>query len=441
MNRVNLGVQDKGVQMHALAARLFPICRSLTGDGVRESFAILKAYLPQLAVHEVPSGTKCFDWTIPDEWAIRDAYVIDLSSGERVIDFCKHNLHVVGYSEPIHREMSLDELQPHLHSLPDRPTAIPSITSYYKRTWGFCLSHHDREHLNNQSRFKVVIDSTLSPGKLTYGELYIPGRSSKEIFFSTYICHPSMANDNLSGPVLGTYLAQWATERDRAYSYRFVFIPETIGAVCYLSRNLDHLRRDVIAGFNVSCAGDERCYSYIASPRGKTLADRVMQHVLSHTDINFCSYSYLDRGSDERQYCMPGVDLPVIGFTRSKYGHFPEYHTSLDDLSFVTAKGLGESLHALSRCCEAIENNRNYISTQLGEPQLGKRNLYPSTSNPAADAFWSDVTALRLNLLAYSDGKTPLLDIASILGVPIWVLYPQVEKLIEHDLLKEISSG
>ena len=417
--------------MHALASRLFPICRSLTGPGVRETLAILHEELPHLQVHEVPSGTKCFDWRVPDEWSIRDAYLLD-PEGNKVADFKESNLHVVGYSEPVDIELPLGELQDHLHSLPEQPDAIPYVTSYYERRWGFCLAHKDRENLSDGT-YRAVIESTLEPGHLTYGELVIPGESDEEVFLSTYICHPSLANNELSGPVVTTFLAKsLASPKTRRFTYRIVFVPETIGSIVYLSRNLDHLKARVRAGFNVTCIGDERCYSYLPSRDGSTAADSAALHALRHVAGEFQRYSFLERGSDERQYCAPGVDLPVATIMRSKYGTYPEYHTSLDDLELVTPGGLAGGYEALWRALEVLEFDRVYQATQLGEPQMGRRGLYSTLGTKTTNL----TTQTYMDILAYCDGERSMLQIANLLERPLWELQPAVETLLQHDLIK-----
>ena len=419
-----------GDQMYTWAIDLFPICRSITGHGVRQTLNYIQNELPDLKIHSVSSGTKAFDWTVADEWTIRDGYIAD-ESGQRLVDFQKHNLHILGYSEPVNHWLTLDELDKHLYSLPDQPTAIPYVTSYYSRRWGFCLTHDQRQSLK-LGKYHAVIDSDLKPGALNYGELILRGDSDKEVFLSTYICHPSMANNELSGPVVTTALAQWlASLKKRRYTYRIVFIPETIGSIVYLSKHLDHLKEHVIAGFNITCVGDDRCYSFLPSRNGNTLSDKVALHVLKHIDPNFQHYTWLDRGSDERQYCAPGVDLPIATIMRSKYGEYPEYHTSLDDLSMVTPSGLEGAHTALKKAIEVIEQNVYPKTTVLGEPQLGRRGLYPTLSTKK----YSKKNHIMMNLISYCDGKNSLLEIADFIDEPFWDLVSIVEKLKENGLL------
>ena len=424
------GLAALGEQMHALCAELFPLNRSLAGPGFRQSLARLGEELPGLHTTHIPTGTAVFDWTVPREWDVHEAYLL-APDGRRLCDFSRCNLHVLGYSVPVDRELTLDDLQPHLHSLPDQPDAIPYITSYYAERWGFCLSHRERQSLP-PGRYRAVIRSTLSAGALTFGEWRIPGDSPQEVLLSSYLCHPSMANNELSGPVVTLFLARaLAALPRRRLSYRVIIVPETIGAIAYLSRHWQTMKAATVAGFQVTCMGDERTHSYLPSRAGDTLADRCALHVLRHLAPDFQRYSFLDRGSDERQYCSPGIDLPVASVMRSKYGCYPEYHTSLDDLSLVTPRGLAGGYEALARCLQCLEMDLTLRSTVLGEPQLGKRGLYPSLSTKTSGAQVQDM----MNLLAYSDGGRSLLEIAEHIGVPLWTLAPTVGRLREHGIL------
>lgn len=425
-----------GTNMYTLAEELFPICRSITGNGVRQTLQIIQRELPDLTIHEVPTGTSVFDWTIPKEWNIRDAYVAN-SKGEKVIDFQDNNLHIMGYATPIDCYMTLSELQEHLFSIPKQPDAIPYVTSYYKERWGFCLTQKQRDALVDDT-YHVVIDSSLEEGSLTYGEWRLAGESEKEIFLSTYICHPSMANNEVSGPVVATYLAQWIQSLDtRRYSYRIVFIPETIGSITYLSRHLDEMKRRVIAGFNISCVGDNNSYSLLPTRKGKTLADRVAKHTLRYHTPAYKTYSFFkDRGSDERQYCAPGVDLPVVSVMRTKYDEYDEYHTSLDDLSYISGEGLFGAYEAHVKMITALERNVHFVSKTLCEPQLGKRGLYPSASTKNT---W-EVVQTMMNLWTSMDGETDLLGIAEMIDVPVWELYSIVDDFLENDLIYSLET-
>jgi aminopeptidase-like protein len=425
-----------GKEMYKLVKDLFPICRSLSGEGVRETLNYIKCELPNLSIYEVSSGTKAFDWEVPNEWNIRSAFV-ENEEGEKVIDFSDHNLHVVGYSTPIDTWLNLSELQEHLYSLPEQPDAIPYITSYYSNRWGFCLSHNKRLKLK-EGKYRAYIDSDLKPGFLNYGELIIEGSSKEEILLSTYICHPSMANNELSGPAVTTALAKWLNgQRNLKYTYRILFIPETIGSIVYISKHFEHLKIYTIAGYNISCVGDNRDYSFLPSRMGNSISDLAALHTLKHITPDFKKYTFLDRGSDERQYCSPGVDLPIASIMRSKYGVYPEYHTSLDNLDIVSSEGLYGGFEAIRRSLEIIETNCIPKMLLPCEPQLGKYGLYPLISTKETKSIVSKM----MDLIAYSDGKLTLLEISEIINAPFFECYEIMETLVRKGLMEtsEIS--
>lgn len=431
MHNINLN----GEKMYAMVDELFPICRSITGNGFRESLGIIRKYLPEMKTFEIPTGTEVFDWKVPREWNIRDAWIAT-PEGRKICRFNDCNLHVVGYSTPISAKMSLAELQQHLYSLPDQPDVVPYITSYYAERWGFCISHAERAKLKD-GEYEIFIDSELKDGSLTYGELILPGREKKEVFLSTYLCHPSMANNELSGPVVATFIALWLKRQGNIkYTYRLIFIPETIGSITYLSKNLAELKRKMTAGFNLTCIGDNRTYSYLPSRQGDTLADKTAMHVLKHHFPEYVSYSFLDRGSDERQYCSPGVDLPVCSIMRSKYACYPEYHTSADNLSVVSPAGLYGGFEVIRKCIQCLELDEVLVTKMCCEPQLGKRGLYPtlSTKNLA-----EDIRRIR-DFIAYCDGKKSALEIAEIIGCPLWELAETIDRLKEENLIEKVRS-
>ena len=417
-----------GDALHALCARLYPICRSITGDGVRETLGILGERIP-LAVTEVPSGTPVFDWTVPREWNIRDAYVAN-SRGERVIDFRAHNLHVVSYSTPVRARMRLAELRPHLHSDPAHPDWIPYRTSYYAEAWGFCLSHNALQALPDDD-YEVVIDSTLADGALTYGECFIPGETPDEVLISAHVCHPSLANDNLSGLTIATELARRLLAKKPRLSYRFLFIPGTIGSITWLALNearLGAIRHGLVA-VNL---GDPGIPHYKASRRGTAEIDRVAAHVLAargpHALVPFSPYGY-----DERQFCSPGIDLPVGCLSHTPYGQFPEYHTSADNLDLVRPEALAASLDTFEAIFEILERNRRYLNlSPKCEPQLGKRGLYAALGGRSDTR---DRQMAMLWVLNQSDGGPDLLAIAERANLPFALVADAADALAAHDLL------
>lgn len=423
---------DISNNMYSLVKELFPICRSITGDGVRKTLRIIQREIPELKIFEVPTGTKVFDWIVPKEWNIKGGYIETLE-GKKVIDFADTNLHVMGYSLPIDKIVSREELLEMCYTIPEQPDYIPYVTSYYKERSGFCLSEKQKQALTEDT-YHVVIDSTLENGSLTYGELLIPGNSKDEIFLSTYVCHPSMANNELSGPAVAVELAKYIlAKKDRRYSYRIIFIPETIGSITYLSKNLDYMQKHVIAGYNISCVGDDRTYSYVESPYADTLADRVAQNVLNFHYPEYKRYSFLHRGSDERQYCSPLVHLPLCAICRSKYEEYPEYHTSADNLNLVSPNGLYGAFEVYRKCIDLLESNYMYIVTTPCEPQLGKRGLYPTLSRRGSINETRSMTAF----IAYADGKHDLVDISNRINVPIDRLLPIIKKLLDNGLIRK----
>jgi aminopeptidase-like protein len=421
--------RDVGARLHATMEELYPICRSITGDGVRATLDVLEKAVP-LQRQAAPSGHQAFDWTVNDEWNVRDAYVAD-RHGERVIDFRRHNLHLVSYSTPVRATMSLEELRPHLHTLPDRPDLIPYRTTYYHRTWGFCLAHNELERLG-EGPFEVVVDTTLEPGELTYGELVVPGESSDEVILSAHLCHPSLANDNLSGLVVATELARLLGSLDRRrYTYRFLFAPGTIGSITWLSRNPEVWPR-IRHGLVLTGLGGPGALVYKQTRRGDRTVDRAASHVVLRDGGEVRGYS--PYGYDERQYNSLGFDLPVGRLSRTPHGEYPEYHTSADDLDFVTPDQLVGSLRALLEIVDVLENDRVLRNTSpYGEPQLGKRGLYPTVGGRSAD----DEVMAMLWTLAYADGSTSLLEISEISGMPFAAVRDAAAKLSVPGLLVE----
>lgn len=418
-----------GREMHDIISDLFPICRSITGEGVRATLRALQKRIP-LTIQEVPSGTQVFDWTVPLEWNIHDAYVKNLE-GRRIIDFRKSNLHVVSYSQPVNRRVSLDELKTHLHSLPDHPTWVPYRTSYYKDSWGFCLSHNELRNLKD-AEYDVRIDASLTQGALSYGEYFVPGQVREEVLFSTHICHPSLCNDNLSGIAVATFLADWVSSKPRRYSYRFLFIPGTIGSITWLSENR-HQASHIKHGLVLTGVGDPGPFTYKRSRRGDSEIDRIMANLLRHSGRPYNIVDFIPYGYDERQYCSPGFNLPVGCFSRTPHSQYPEYHTSGDDLDFVKAESLEESLEQCRTAVETLERNRVYINKSPHcEPQLGKRGLYRAIGGQAGE---KSMEMALLWVLSFSDGCHSLLEIAERSDIKFDFLAVAAEKLTEQGLL------
>lgn len=454
---MNINSVDIGKEMYDLCSELFPINRSLTGEGVRETLKILKRECPELIIKEVPCKSPAMDWTIPKEWNCSDGYIIT-PDGEKIADFKERNLHVMGYSTPVDTDFTLEELQEHLYSLSEQPELIPYVTSYYKERFGWAITENQRKTLK-EGTYHGVIRSSLTDGVLNYAEAVIPGETDEEIFIASYVCHPSMANNECSGPVVLAALINYVSQlKKRKYTYRFVLAPETIGAITYLSRpvdetllsekvraelkaveplnNMQYMKEHVIAGFNLSCVGDDRDYSIIHSRYSDTLADKVLTNILKfHTDNKYSDYSYLKRGSDERQYQAPGVDIPLVGFCRSKYHEFPEYHTSGDDMSLVSKEGFQGAFDVMAKCIRALENNATYELTCFCEPQLGKRGLVPTISSKET---YKQTLHLK-DLIAYCDGRNDLLGISDIIDADMDELILLIDKLSEAGLVRVLE--
>lgn len=414
--------------------RLWPITRSLTGNGNRESLKILSELI-DLELTEVPSGTQCFDWNVPPEWNIKEAWIKD-SKGNKIVDFSENNLHILGYSEPFEGKLSFEELKSHLYTLPDQPDLIPYLTSYYKRRWGFCLSHNQYVQLDKNVTYEVFIDSSLDDnGSMTIGEAIIKGKSDKEILFSTYICHPSLASNELSGPLVSAFLYNRLKEfQSLKYTYRFIFVPETIGSIYSLSVKGEHWKNHLKAGFVITCIGDDGKFTYKRSRIGNSLPDRAVETILNQTENEFNLVDFFPSGSDERQYCSPGFNLPVGSLMRTMYGKYPEYHTSADNKDFVSFEAMEKSVQKYIDVIELIEKNEKYINKMpYCEPQLGKRDLYPTLGSQKGT---QDFVTAMMWILNLSDGENDLISISEKSKISVKDLIPVVDKLIENGILE-----
>ncbi len=423
-----------GKKIYKLAQAIYPICRSITGKGNRKTLRIIKKIIPNLKIHEIKSGTKVFDWKIPNEWNPTQAYIVDPNK-KKIVDFKKNNLHLVSYSIPINKKISLKYLKRKLHFNKKMKNAIPYVCSYYNKDWGFCLSYNNYKKLK-KGTYKVKINSSLKPGSLSYADLLIKGKSDKEILFSSYICHPSMGNNEVSGPALLTYLAKYVNGlKNRKYSYRFVLAPENIGSITYIHRNLKKLKKNVIAAYNITCVGDNKSYSFLYSKFENSLSDRIALRAIKKSKKKFKYYSFLEySGSDERRYCSPGVDIPMCSIMRSKYGSYKEYHTSKDNLSFISPKGFQGSLNIYKKVIEIFETNYFYKIKTICEPQLGKRNLYPKVSKwPHRD--YKKLVGNMSSFLSLADGKHDLLDISNKVGISYLQTVKIAKKLKKNNLI------
>lgn len=415
--------------------RLWPITRSLTGNGNRETIQILSELI-DIETTEVPSGTPCFDWNVPPEWNINEAWIKN-SKGDIIVDFSENNLHLLGYSEPFHGKISFEELKSHIYTLPNQPDLIPYITSYYKRRWGFCISHNQFIKLDKDDTYEVFIDSSLNEnGSMTIGEAMIKGKSENEILFSTYICHPSLASNELSGPLVLAFIYRKLKEhKELKYTYRFMFVPETIGSIYTLSVNGEKWMKNLQAGFVVTCIGDDGKFTYKKSRRGNTLPDRAVEAILNQTESEFNIVDFFPTGSDERQYCSPGFNLPVGSLMRTMYGKYPEYHTSADNKDFISFEAMEKSIQKYLAVIEVLERNEKYVNKMpFCEPQLGKRGLYPTLGSQKGT---EDFVAAMMWILNLTDGNNDLISISEKSKIPISQLLPVIDRLIENGILEK----
>ena len=414
---------------------LFPLCRSLTGDGVRKTLKVIRKSHPSLKIYSIKSKSKVFDWLVPPEWIIKDAFILDKYKN-KIVNFKNNNLHLVGYSIPVNKYVSKKELFKHLHTLPKQKMAIPYITSYYKKYWGFCVSHKDKISINKKynhtDKFKVVINSKFNlKGVMNYGELIIPGESRQEILISTNICHPSMANNELSGPIVSMCLIEYFKKLKKLKkTIRFVFIPETIGSITFLNKNLSYLKNNVIAGYNLVCIGDDRRHSCMLTKYGNTISDKALIESYKKLKINYKKYSFLNRGSDERQYNSPGIDLPIASIFRSKYEEYPEYHTSLDNFDLVTEKGIRGGFRVAKKAIEIIQKKTIPQNKFLCEPHMSKRGLYPTIK------IQKDFPKNIMDFLQYSDGKHDLKDLSKLIKVNLTKVSKIYRFLLKRKIIK-----
>lgn len=432
-NAQSFSVLEAGNEIYQLIEHLYPICRSITGNGVRETLSIISEIIP-ITIHEVPSGTKVFDWEIPNEWNIKDGWIKD-AKGEKIVDFQKSNLHVLNYSIPIDQKIEFNELKKHLFTIPEYPDLIPYRTSYHNKNWGFCLPHQQFERLNNEV-YEVKIDSTLKPGSLTYGEYFIQGKTSDEVLISCHICHPSLCNDNLSGVAIATYVAKFISEMDLRYSYRFIFIPGTIGSITWLSLNEQNVDQ-IKYGLVLTLLGDTSDFTYKKSRQGNADIDKIIENLLKFSNKPYQVVDFSPYGYDERQFCSPGFNLPVGNLSRAVHGEFREYHTSADNLDFVKQSQLADSHSFILKIIQAVESNRTYLNLNPKcEPQLGKRGLFSKIGGKSNTV---DYHMAILWVLNYSDGEHSLIEISNKSGYNYNLILEAAEALEQVELLNVVK--